>query len=255
MVAVGQDLRPPVAQLALRGVRRREHPLVAAAFAHDREAGVVGPAVDQLAVPAPASPCPIADRRGPPAVRPPPAPSRAFPAWRRRSSVRPATRTAGCFRCPARPGRRRESPPSASGRSGRRNTSSRRFTMAVTKSCRPSGLRRTIGVNVGYDSRIELGAEPRPGPWTRGGPAAGSGGRPSRAPAATRRARAHGRHRLPRFRPARAVAHPPVSAWANSAAVCQRSAGQLLERARDRGVDARSGIALRCAAGGLGPPR
>src|SRR5438046_5259340 len=68
MLAVGQDLRPPVTELALRRVRRGEHALVAPALTHDPETGVVGPGVDEPTVLAPAATGPVGHRevdRGP----------------------------------------------------------------------------------------------------------------------------------------------------------------------------------------------
>ena len=63
VIAVGQDLRPPMTQLAPRGVRRREHVVVAPALTHDPETGVVRPGVDQSAVPPPAAAGPLGRRQ------------------------------------------------------------------------------------------------------------------------------------------------------------------------------------------------
>ena len=70
MIAVGQDLRPPVTQLAIGGVGGGEHARVAAGLAHDRQARVVRPRVDQPAVPAPVASGPVGRREidGGPAV-------------------------------------------------------------------------------------------------------------------------------------------------------------------------------------------
>ena len=62
VLAVGQDLRPPVPQLACRGVRRGEHPVIAPAFADDPQPGVVGARVDDPAVPAPTPARPVGHR-------------------------------------------------------------------------------------------------------------------------------------------------------------------------------------------------
>ena len=68
VLAVRQNLGPPVAQLAVRRVRAREHALVAPALTHDPETGVVGPGVDEPTVLAPAAAGPVGHRevdRGP----------------------------------------------------------------------------------------------------------------------------------------------------------------------------------------------
>src|SRR5256886_2078078 len=68
VLAVRQNLGPPVAQLAVRRVRAREHALVAPALTHDPETGVVGPGVDEPTVLAPAATGPVGHRevdRGP----------------------------------------------------------------------------------------------------------------------------------------------------------------------------------------------
>ena len=110
----------------------------------------------------------------------------------------------------------------------RRTTSSRRSTIADTKSCRPSALRRTIGVKLG----VTPGSNSTSNRRGRRGLRSGLSRRrqpstPMRAPV-PRPASTESRHRptVPGGSCSPA-ALAPFNASANSVAVCQRSAGSF----------------------------
>src|SRR5438132_421925 len=253
VLAVRQNLRPPVAQLALRRVRTREHALVAPALTHDPETGVVGPGVTSrpsLPQLPPAQSATARSIAGPPST----GTFLSFPC-RAEAIHRPSGETNGrLFPVPCSPW---PAPAITSVRiwsNARRKISSRRPTMAVTKSCRPSALNRTMGVKEGCTPGSSSTSN-------RMGPAGGRALRPFRRPTqatASSRTADNAQGIADRVGAAESLrlrvpldATAPVNASANCATVCQRSAGSF-SSARATAASMWWGTVLRSSTSGRG---